>query len=290
MSVPQLLGPIDTGSSFMITSIQNNQPFILNAAGITGGFVYYWESNLTTIAASPRVGVFTAQGTLDSLVIHDDMNGGGIGFRSDGVTIGNAPRPATVKMSQSSFANWFPPDIFLSTVQYTLYNPSGATASILTSVPGTGGTGPTILANNLIILPVLWYTNCTASGNYTFINQPPASIINWFCVASPGLTGCSGISLIQSGWTNLEDCMVGDEYEYCPTGDICGDSNCKGPCTEMFDDCNFSSGNYVCVFDPNKFFSSTQWWESPYFIGAIIAIILLIIVIIIMIYVIARHP
>jgi hypothetical protein len=274
----------------MIASIQNNTPFILNGTPFQNGLLYYWESNLATIASSSTIGIFTAHGTLDSLTISDNTNGGGIAFRSDGVTIGNAVEPATIKMSQPLFANWFPPDIFLSAVIYTMFNSSsGATAAILTSPPGTGGTGTTIPANNLIILPVLWYFNCTNSGSYDTITQPLDSIVNWFCIVTPNNTGCAGISITKSGFTNLSDCTIGNNYAYCPTGDVCGNDNCKGPCSVIYDNCNFSSGSYVCVFDPTKFFSDTKWWESPYFIGAVVGIFVIIIIIVIVTFAVARH-
>lgn len=278
-TIPSLIGPVDTGASFMIVSIQNNQPFILNGSTVGSGTIYYWESNLTTILASEKIGVFIAQGTLDALTINDSINNGGIAFRSDGVTITNDIQPATLKMSQSMFANLFPPDIFLSAVVYSMFNSNGATARILTT---TSATGPTIPANNIIILPVLWYFNCTSSGSYNFINQPLNSIINWFCLVNPNNPTCSNTDIAPGGWTNLDDCTTGDKFTYCPRGDICGNNRCKGPCTVVYDDCDLSGNgsDYVCVFNSSKFFSDTQWWTSPYFIGAVIAIIIIIVIII----------
>jgi hypothetical protein len=277
----------------MIVSLQNGIPFVLNGATIPGGIAYYWESNLSVIVNGSRFGVFTAQGSLDAVTVSDSINGGGIAFRSDGITIGNAVSPPMIKMSQSQFANFFPPDIFLSMAIYTIFDPAGGTAQILTQPPGTGGTGGTgevgltIPANNLIILPVLWYFNCmTSGGTTTFdrINEPLNSVINWFCVANPGTTGCSGIMVANNAWTNIPDCSNGVHYMYCPVDQNCGNNNCNGPCSVSYDDCTFSSGTFVCVFDANKFFSTTQWWQSPYFIGAVIAIILVIAVIILIIY------
>ena len=290
MSIPSLLGPIDTGDSFMITSIRGGQPFVLNGAPFENGLVYYWESNLDTIVASTTLGVFRAQGTIDALTIMDTINSGGIAFRSNGTTIGNATVPATLKMQQPNFANWFPPDIFLSSVPYTILNSSGVTANVLTAVPGTGGTGPTIPANNIIILPVLWYFNCTSSGAYDVYNQPLATLVNWFCVVTPNNPGCTGIVLTDSGWTNLPDCMVGNSYTYCPVGDQCGTDNCKGPCSVIYDDCKFSAGsNYVCVFDPEKYIADERWWTSPYFIGGVVGLIVIAIILIILVFAVARH-
>lgn len=291
MSIPSLLGPVTAGASFMFASLQNGVPFILNSISMTGGIVYYWESNLSTIAIDKHMGIFTTQGSLDRMTIHDFGNGGGINFLPNSTTITHAIDPAFVMMSQPSFANWPPPDLFLSAVPYTLFTATGATASIFTAIPGTGGTGPTIPANNLIILPVIWYFNCSNSGGkvtYDTIDIPVNSVINWFCVANASTTGCTGIEIAPNGWTNIADCSVGHQYSYCPTGDVCGNDNCNGPCPSSFDDCSFSNSQYVCTFDPNKVIPGNQWWQSPYFIGAVTAAVLLIIVFIILIYIVGR--
>lgn len=285
-NVPFILGPVQTGSSFMIVSIQNSQPFLLNSFPFNNGILYYWESNFTSIVSQGAFPVFSAEGTLDSLTITDTINTGGIAFRSDGITLGNAGVPAQIKMSQPLYANWFPPDIFLSRVVYTFANSANQTANILTT---TSATGPTISANNIIILPVIWYFNCTNSGSYFNINQPIDSVINWFCLVNSNLTGCSQFNITTSGWTNLSDCTVGNNYNYCPQGEICGTDNCNGPCSVIYDDCNFVSNNYVCEFDPSKFFSDTQWWESPYFIGGVFGIVILIIILIVISYSFSRQ-
>lgn len=292
-SLPPLIGPIDTGESFMIVSIRNNIPFVLTGFTPSGqvGVSYYWESNLETINTSTQVGVFTADGTLNSLIIKDSINGGGIAFTVDGRTIGNAAIPGNIRMSQSLYANLFPPDIFLSGVAYTMYNTNNGATAYIHTTPSL--TGPTIPANNIIILPVLWYFNCNSSGSYNVINQPLNSIVNWFCLASPTIAGCSGLNLVPGGWTNLSDCTVGNKYTYCPNGNICGQGNCKGPCSVIYDDCNLSSsGNppsYVCVFNSSKYFADTKWWQSPYFIGAVIAVVVVIILLLLITIAVARH-
>lgn len=287
VTIPELIGTIETGSSFMIVSIQNNMPNIVATTTVSSQINYYWESDLTKLTSNiSQLPVFTAQGTLDSLTITDSTNNGGISFKSDGITIGHATLPLALKMTQPLFANFFPPEIFLSTAVYTIFNASsGATAAIFTS----SSLQATIPANNIIILPVLWYFNCTASGTYDIINKPINSVINWFCLANPKIIGCSNTDLAPGGWTNLSDCTVGKFFTYCPVGQLCGNNNCKGPCSVIYDDCNFSSGNYVCEFDANKFFNDTQWWESPYFIGAVIGIIVIIIIIIAIIIAVVRR-
>ena len=291
---PALLGPVDTGSSFMLVSIQNNQPYILNGAPYDNGIIYYWESNLTTILLGSRLGIFIAAssgntgfpGNNFNITMVDSVNGGNVEFRSDGVTIGNGSQASHLIFQQNIYSNWWPPDVFLSTVPYTILNTSGETAGILTT---PSGTGTTILADNIIILPVLWYFNCTNNGSYDIINYPLDTVTNWFCLVNPGITGCSQTDIIQSGWTNLPDCTVGNNYLYCPAGELCGNGGCKGPCSVIYDDCNYKSGTYLCQFNADKYFTETNWWTSPIFIGIIIAIVLVIFVLIIVTIAVMRH-
>ena len=129
MSLPSILGPVDSGNAFLIVSTQNtapsNTPSVLVSSPIpnSSGLQYYWEQNLSNIGQNNiQLPIFNAFGTLDNLTINDKTNNGGIAFRSDGITIGHAIQPVTIKMSQSLFSNLSPPDIFLSSVQYTIYN------------------------------------------------------------------------------------------------------------------------------------------------------------------------
>lgn len=286
MATTFLLGPIDTGSSFMITSVQNKIPFVLTGASVNNSTIYYWESDLEKVVSGTgaSLGLFSASGTLDSLIISDTNNGGGISFNNDNVIV-NSLLPPQLKMSQSMYANWWPPDIFLSGAIYTIENINGTTGNIFTS---NSGTGTTIPANNINIVPVRWYFNCNSSGRYDTVTKPADSLINWFCDVSPGLTGCSQISLAKSAWTNLPDCTDGTRYEYCPTDKQCGNDRCKGPCPEIYYDCNYSDNDFKCVFDPRKYIDDTQWWTTPYFIGLVIGIVVVIIVITLMIFAVAR--
>lgn len=291
MSLPSIIGPVTNGTAFMFASLQDGVPFILNSAAVTGGVQYYWDSDLVNIVQNQRMGIFTTEGPLDNMTIHDSLNNGNIGFEPDGVTITRTTFPVKVKMSQPSYTNWSSPDLFLSSVPYTLYNSAGATAYVRTAVTGTtGNTGTIVPADNLVVLPVKWYFNCIQSGNnitYNAIQDPRSSVVNWFCLANTGTTGCTGIQIAPNGWTNLDDCTVGNQYMYCPVNNVCGDNNCNGPCPSSLNECSFSNGRYACVFDPNKLIGD-EWWKSPYFIGAIVAAVLLIIIFIILIYIVGR--
>lgn len=289
MATTFVLGPIDNGSSFMLASVQNGVPYILNAAPFGTGIIYYWESDLKIIYAAPTLPVFSAQGTPSAANITDSVNGGGIAFRSDAITLGNADTPTALKFSQTSYATWWPPDTFLSGAVYTIFNSAGATAGILTNAAGTGAS---LAANNVIILPVNWFFSCTSSGSYDSITAPSSSAVNWACVINGSDPACKDLSsIVKSGWTNLADCQNGVVYKYCTTSQTCGVSNCNGPCSVLYDDCTYSSSssNYSCVFNPEKFVTETKWYTTPWFIGIVIGIAALILVIVIIMFAVLRH-
>ena len=280
-----LIGPINISAGVMFVSIQNKIPFVLNGfQDSNNNIIYYWDSSFDSISISaPNLPVFTTSGNINDLLFSDTVNGGGIRFFSNEKTIGNSPLPLALKIKQNSFASWFPPVLFLAGVEYTILTPSGGTADIFTT---TSSTGPTIPADNIMMLPINWYANCTSSGSYDQINTPSGSLENWFCNLKSFSTCPS--SLLKGGWTNLTDCEAGVDYQYCPVGDICGNNTCKGPCTEIYYDCKYDQGNFVCVFDPLNFFTETQWYTSPYFIitsvGIFVLIIIFVIIIIISLY------
>jgi len=284
-SIPSLVGPIDIGSSFMMTSIQGKNAYVLTAAHSGSQFIYYWEKDLSVALASNTIGLFSVSGTLDSLTITDHTNTGGISLNNTGSLI-NTRTVAQLKMSQPTYANWSLPDIFLSKAIYTISSVTGTTGTIYTT---TSGTGTTILADNIILVPIYWYFNCTSSGSYQYINTPPNSLINWFCSFDSGITGCSDLEIAPSGWTNLPDCTDGNMYTYCLTGDLCGTGSCKGPCSKIYDDCKFSSGNFVCTLDPKKYVTDTKWWLSPLFIGTVVGIFIFIVIFLILLIVFVRR-
>jgi len=294
MPDPFLLGPITSGAPFMIASVQGtNQPAILNTYPSENGTIsYYWELSLDTLNGSTGIPVFSSSGVANNTTIIDSINGGGIGFDSDGVTIINVTDPRPINLSQTTFATWWPPDTFLSGIPYTILNGSGATGSIVSACTGCppACTGcPTIPADNIVILPVNWYFNCTSSGQYNSITDPLASITSWYCVFDPSNDICSGVDTPSGGWTNLPDCQAGIVYRYCLNGKVCGDTNCNGPCSLIYYDCDSSSGNFTCKFDVTKYFEDTKWYETPYFIGSAVGLLVLIIIVMIVVFVLIRN-
>ena len=271
--VPSILGPVTANDSFLIVSLNSGNPEILNGATHDSGIIYYWESSLSTVAQSAKLPVFVYSGESDAIKISDQNNKGGISFRSNGVTIGNADEPVEIQLDQSSYATWNPPNNLLSAVTYTLKNSNGTTGQVFTKPDVNSDTRA---ATNIIILPTVWYLNCTADGMYSSTTIS-SSILSWFCAVNSNISECKDQELATSGWTVVDDCIIGDKYRYCLPDSHCGDQNCKGPCPSDADDCTYrkSDKSYFCKFDPARFFNDTKWYDSPLFFGTIAGLLVL---------------
>jgi hypothetical protein len=229
-------------------------------------FGYYWENDLTVInLQSSNIPVFTASGSLTNVKITDTINGGGLAYdtsnlTSNILTIINSSSPQSLKMSQTSFANWFAPDIFLARALYTIKNSNDQLGAITTK------NGLTVPANNIIIQPVNWYfPGCTTCCD-NIDGGPINSIFNWFCNVNPVLVGCLSYTPTSLTYTQLDDCLTGVSYQYCPVNKTCGTDNCNGPCSTDDDICVYDGDSFGCVVDTSK----SSWWRNPIFIGVVI--------------------
>lgn len=283
MSIPNIIGGIKDGTSFMIASIKDNKAYLLNGSSYNNGTIYYWESNLQIILKSTKIPIFFAKNYNTSqelppqkqqLVLTDTINGGGLSFRSDGVTLGNASKGLSVNVEQTKYANWWRPNSLLSAVAYTFYNNSGTVAQVLTEIPDNNGEAQTIRADNLIMLPTLWYYGCTSSGKYSYIPSVLDSVVNWFCLVNGNKESNPCKVYSATGWTTQDDCFDGLLYPYCPKDILCGNEGCKGPCSKISNVCTFNEpANFTCKFNAEQYFSETEWWKSPIFIAGVIALI-----------------
>lgn len=271
-----LEGPINSGDSFVVTTISAGILYVLDTFNppSSSAVDYYWNVNYAQNGElSSTIPVFTASGTPGSFTITDTINGGGFAA-STGNIIVNGGLPSSLG-STSTYANWNTPVLFLAGAGYTLsYN--GNVVNFLTSTVGTSN----IPAVNIVFLPVVWYNTCTggSTGTYNQSNTPAGSITSWTCVNAPTADICSGADYATGGWTNLTDCQNGLDYQYCTGGQTCGDSSCRGPCSRVYDECvlvpGSTSNDYHCVINYNNYLEDTQWWKSPWFIGIIIGLVL----------------
>lgn len=290
--VPFLIGPVDISSSFMMVTAIDNIPYVLVSAFIEqfGETVYGLENNLTTLFNSDNtnenLAIFSVSGDLNAIKFNDLIIGGGMSTDSKGQLINVQNNPETFVISQTQFANWNPPNIFLTMTDYTITKTNGNSVVI--------GSNKNLIFN---ILPLIWYFRCPDnSATCCNLNTAGTILSNWFCIYDSTKDWCQNsddpsqsFPVTSNGWTNIADCTNGNFYTYCPPQQYCGNNNCNGPCQKQTNNCNFKSSQYVCQVDLNKTASNLKWWESPIFIGSIIGLGILIIFFIVLIFIVARH-
>lgn len=288
-------GGIKAGDSFLLVTILANgsttTPAILNAAPNGNGFIYYWETNIALLLTSTIMPVFSATTTVitsgtsqtTALLIMDTINSGGMGYRQDGVTLGNAVSPSPITISNPTFAPWGDPYVLLANIPYSITNSTGASARIFL---GNTTSSQTIAATNITILPVTIYGNCPQCASVT---DPHGAAANWYCLTNPQGVVCGSVNTLNPTWTLLSDASAKLIYSYCPTGQVCGSSSCRGPCPQSYDDCDPSGNTFTCVINPERYLTTVKWYQSPYFIAAVIFVLIMIVLVIIVVIVVVRR-
>lgn len=305
-------GGIKAGDAFLLVTLLTNggtpTPAILNAAPSGNGVIYYWETNIAIVLASTIMPVFTATTTVvttggtstssssrqpqagnstgapsTALLIRDTINNGGMGYRQDGVTLGNAISPSPITISNATFAPWSDPYVLLANIPYSITNTTGHTAQIFLGNTTSSAIFP---ANNITILPVAIFGHCPQCAQIT---DPHIAAANWYCLTNPQGVVCGSVTTLNPSWTSLSDASSLLLYDYCPINKICGNNSCRGPCPQNYDDCNPSNGSFTCVLNPERYLTTVKWYESPYFIAAVIFIIIMIVLVILVAIVLIRR-
>jgi len=279
MNNPFLLGPINSDNSVMLVSIQNKTPYILN---LSKNLQYYWEDDINSLKNPVVFNISQNQSINNAFNFLDATNGGYLSFDPlDNVTVINSQTSTNILFTQPLYNPWDPPTLFLASVIYTLSNVTVQTLKI-----------QNIPANNIIILPSLWYYGCSVDGNFNIINNAKASAINFFCSIS-FKSYCP--SVLKPAWTTQKDCIDGMVYNYCTVEknwNYCGTDNCNGPCLQSGTFCNFNSDNTFTCISTNKY-AAGPFWKTPWFLGTVIGlagiIFFLIILLIIIKEIIYKH-
>jgi hypothetical protein len=277
----------------LLTNAGVPTPAILNAAPSGDGVIYYWETNIAIVLASTIMPVFTATTTVintggttttptTGLLMLDTINKGGVGFRQDGVTLGNAIQASPIIITNPTFAPWGDPYVLLANIPYSITTTTGKTAQIFLGNTTLSATFP---ANNITTLPVTIFGHCPQCAT---ISDPHIAVANWYCLINPQGSVCGVVNTLNPSWTSLSDASSKLLYNYCPINKVCGDSGCRGPCVQSYDDCDPSNGSFTCVINPERYITTAKWYESPYFIAAIIFILVMIILVILVVVVLVR--
>jgi len=302
MATKFLMGPmlaantnVGGANSFMLVSLLGGIPQFLNSSG-TGPFNYFWDTNVQAGINLSNLPVFLASGTTDNLVLSDNFNGGFLTLAGSNNLVVNTKNKKSVALTQTLYAPFWPPDIFLSGAVYVLSGAAGNTgiANIYTSSTLT----TTALATNLYLLPINWFfPDPNIKGQIDKTSSPQESLFNWLCKVQSSNQACVNANYPNlnefapaNSWTTYQEAVDNFPYNYCLAAQTCGTNNCNGPCSAIYYDCVFDSSNqkYGCVFNPENYFFDAQWWFSPYFIGAMIALLVIIILITLVLFFLAK--
>jgi hypothetical protein len=296
-----ILGGIPAGQGFIwVTKVLINGtmlPAVLNSAPLGAGIIYYWETNMT-VAFISSIPVFSATTTVTdagkttALLITDTINPGGVAYRSDGLTLGHADLAAPLIVTNPTYAPWGDPFVVLANIPYSI-TVGDKLAQIYT---GSTTASATINAQNIYFLPVTSYGDCTTTTAPVCqqITDPHAALRNWYCINTPGSLLCSGPAPLNPSWVSLPDASSHLIFNYCLAGTGCGDktgtdpaTSCRGPCPDTYNDCNPTiTANkeglpFQCVLNPGRYVTTVKWYQSPYFIAALIFVVIMIILVII---------
>lgn len=261
MSIPNVLGSINEGDSFVITQVLNGQPTALNFAITSQGIKYYYfGADFPTVSTNPNFPIFTARKVGNGISIKDTINGGFISFSASYPYSINGT--STTIVVSSPLAPWGGSSIALSQVQYQM-NVNGVVAQFKFGRQGSGVEG---LVPGLYFLPASWFF-CNSTGGSVAINQKNQILANWYCFYDPTLEVCTSGSppVYPSGFVNLQECLSQTPYSYCFADTTCGTSDCKGPCPSgNTSDCTLTDGSFKCIGDPSA--PENVWWRSTWFI------------------------
>lgn len=274
-----IIGPINSGTVGLATVI-DNVVYVLDSYNINGTIYYFLNPNFFNNGiVNSTVPFFSIAGTPQLITFSDIINGGGLGFASDGITLVNTNVGSPVTLTQQTINEW-QNALALASVPYTFQNSSGTTALVQIAMSNNQiqPLYTTTNAQNILLIPSTQFGQC--SGGCCEITNQDNAIINWVCTSPNAPDDCPSETLSPT-WTTMSDCTAGLAYQYCPPAATCGTSNCNGPCGEIYDECYNIDGNFYCIPNPYIFFTKTQWWKSPYFIGFVVVLLIVIIVIII---------
>lgn len=274
MTNTNIIGPINTGDKFLFVTEINSVKHILDTVIVDKKLNYFWNSNYINSqgVVNSTIPFFSATISNNALIFTDNLNLNYLAVNKiNNILIINSTSDNISANSNDTV--WFPPTVLLSNVNYQLLA-NNTKINVYTNDKLTAfGSFETSF------LPIVWYSQC--SGNtYDIVNTLSGTVINWTCNVATPPAFCNTPTL-PNGFTLLTDCQLNFEYNYCTTPNLCGKDNCNGPCSEFYYDCTNENNNFVCKFDPEKYFTETKWYENYIFLIAISITILLFVGIII---------
>jgi len=279
-----------------VSTLPNTNPY--NSDYIFERAISFNTDNSVNVNAgiSDRILVFKTAGSTTSFTLSETLPtpSGYFGYKITGnpqvaFADKNSVLAPSISASQSIYAEWGDPTIFLAGANYqfsTIPDSSDTNPIPIKFYLSVNSDGTADLLNiQPFIIPLIYYFNCTP-GQYPFL-QPPScqqnnstqnALLTVFCSLSGSLDSTACTNQV-AGWTTPSDASQAHPYNYCPTGTDTCQPNCKAPCDDGYDSCTWvsSSSQFSCTFDPNVLFLG-EWWKKSWFIATMVIIGLLFII------------
>lgn len=239
-----------------------------------------------------QVCVFTLTGTQSNFVATQTYPSNGyLGITNSGGNTyfnKNTAIPTNFQANQSIYFNWGDPTIGLAGVQYNITSQDNTNP--IKSYFYVSPTSAELRQVSPFFLPVTYYNNCTTSNEPYGIGStcqqtkstPQNSIINGYCSISGNLDTQLCSSAVGAVWTTVQDALDNHTYVYCPASKTVCSPDCKAPCGDGYQYCQWSGTQMECVFNPNALFSG-EWWKKPWFIILVVVFLFILLLLIIII-------
>jgi hypothetical protein len=290
MFFPQ--GPINDGMTCMVGYWNGTDLYVLTDASTISGNPYssnyILEKSVVTSGGSVnvpsdvagRIAVFEVGGTTTTVTMSErsPTSTGALSYTVSGTDVfaNKSISPPSLIASQSIYAEWGPPTVFLSGAPYTLKTPDSKPISFYkVTSPGVNE----LVSITPIFIPTVFYFSCSKDSgtipSYTCSQStdPTNALLTAYCGlgGGPVVSPCAASSVPTVGWTTQSDAIQNHPYNYCPASTPNCSPNCKAPCSNGYDSCEWDGTQFSCSIDPNKIFSG-EWWKSWWFIGLMIMI------------------
>lgn len=273
------LGYWDGKEFYVMTDVSSNPNLLPSYYIYQVGATLNPNTNLVEVPQSIQstLAIFVVTGTQDSFYMAETFptKAGFLGVTEDSGNIffnKNNNIPINFLAKQDIYADWGGSTIFLAGAQYNVTRVSSPEVNIESYF--VDPQDPSSIYKKQIspfFIPIKSYSSCVAKTCREIID-PYGSILNGYC----GLVGQISVEQCFNApgytWTTVSDAISNIPYKYCSKNNPTCQPDCKAPCSEDYDSCEWNGSQFECKFDPNNLIQG-NWWTKPWFIVSVILLV-----------------
>lgn len=261
-------GGIQSGDSVILGTFIGNILHVYT----TNGF----EQAYNGVTLVPGIQILSISVNTNYATFASGTTMGGLTYNSTGQVTLSGVMASPVFLNETAYEGFDFPRSVTAGIQYY---PSGVSSDMLTSIPLQFLVAEQYEYTRLVILPARYFTDCSTSANTPSTDLTTVVALTQ-CSYYPATAYCSNYSG-KTAWTNVEECIVGNTYEYCTSTSPCN-GNCNSACPNPGDKCVFNGTSYSCV--PNvqtvqmQVMTAPQVPASMTWLWVLLAIVILVVV------------